>query len=276
GLETDEEKKIKSELKKMMTDDRETYEKFWQAFGIQLKYGVVNDFGMHKDLLSDLLLFYSSTEKKLVSVAEYVGRMPEEQKFIYFASGDSIAKIDQLPQTEPIKDKGYEILYMTDNVDDFVVQMLGVFDEKQFKSVNDNDLGLETDEEKKNSEKKAEENKDLTDFVKETLSGDVSNVKISNKLKSHPVCLTTEGPVTIEMEKYFKSIPGSEGMSAKAEKVLELNPDHKAFTALKTAFETDKDKAKKYARILYAQSLLIAGLDIENPSEYADLVCELM
>ena len=270
------EKKIKSELKKMMTDDRETYEKFWQAFGIQLKYGVVNDFGMHKDLLSDLLLFYSSTEKKLVSVAEYVGRMPEEQKFIYFASGDSIAKIDQLPQTEPIKDKGYEILYMTDSVDDFVVQMLGVFDEKQFKSVNDNDLGLETDEEKKNSEKKAEENKELTDFVKETLSGDVSNVRISNKLKSHPVCLTTEGPVTIEMEKYFKSIPGSEGMSAKAEKVLELNPDHKAFTALKTAFETDKDKAKKYARILYAQSLLIAGLDIENPSEYADLVCELM
>ncbi|MBR5614808.1 MAG: molecular chaperone HtpG [Clostridia bacterium] len=270
------EKKIKSELKKMMTDDRQIYEKFWQAFGIQLKYGVVNDFGMHKDLLSDLLMFYSSTEKKLVSIAEYIARMPQDQKFIYFASGDSIEKIDQLPQTELVKDKGYEILYMTDSVDDFVVQMLGTFDEKQFKSVNDNDLGLESEEEKKEIEKSAEENKELLDFVKEALSGAVSNVRISNKLKSHPVCLTTEGPVTLEMEKYFKSIPGGEGMQAKAEKVLEINPNHKVMEALKAAFETNKEKAKKYAKILYSQSLLIAGLDIENPAEYADLVCELM
>ncbi len=270
------EKKIKSELKKMMTDDRQVYEKFWQAFGIQLKYGVVNDFGMHKDLLSDLLMFYSSTEKKLVSIAEYIARMSEAQKFIYFASGDSIEKIDQFPQTELVKDKGYEILYMTDSVDDFVVQMLGDFNEKQFKSVNENDLGLESEEEKKDIEKSAEENKELLDFVKEALSGAVSNVRISNKLKSHPVCLTTEGPVTLEMEKYFKSIPGGEEMQAKAEKVLEINPKHRVMEALKEVFETDREKAKRYAKILYSQSLLIAGLDIENPAEYADLVCELM
>ncbi len=271
------EKKIKSELKKMMTDDREGYDKFYNAFGIQLKYGVVNDFGMHKDLLSDLLMFYSSTEEKLVSLAEYVSRMPEEQKYIYFASGETVAKIDQLPQTELVKDKGYEILYMTDGVDDFVVQMLMTYEEKQFKSVNDNDLGLETDEEKKDIEKSAEENKNMLDFIKESLEGKVSGVKISNKLKSHPVCLTTEGPITLEMEKYFQSMPaGAEMGQMKAERVLEINPSHKVIDALKNAFENDKEKAKKYAKILYAQSLLIAGLDIENPAEYADLVCELM
>jgi len=271
------EKKIKSELKKMMTDDREGYDKFYNAFGIQLKYGVVNDFGMHKDLLSDLLMFYSSTQEKLVSLTEYVSRMPEEQKYIYFASGETVAKIDQLPQTELVKEKGYEILYMTDSVDDFVVQMLMSYEEKQFKSVNDNDLGLETEEEKKNVEKSAEENKDMLDFVKEALEGKVSAVKVSNKLKSHPVCLTTEGPITLEMEKYFQSMPGGAEMGQmKAERVLEINPNHKVMDALKNAFENDKEKAKKYAKILYAQSLLIAGLDIENPAEYADLVCELM
>lgn len=271
------EKKIKSELKKMMTDDREGYDNFYKAFGIQLKYGVVDNFGMHKDLLSDLLMFYSSTEEKLVSLAEYVSRMPEEQKFIYFASGETIAKIDQLPQTELVKEKGYEILYMTDGVDDFVVQMLMSYEDKQFKSVNDNDLGLESEEEKKDIEKSAEENKELLDFVKKTLSDKVANVRISNKLKSHPVCLTTEGPITLEMEKYFQSMPGAEGMGQmKAERVLEINPNHKVLEALKNAFENDKEKAEKYAKILYAQSLLIAGLDIENPAEYADLVCELM
>ncbi len=271
------EKKIKSELKKMMTDDREGYDTFYKAFGIQLKYGVVNDFGMHKDLLADLLMFYSSTEGKLVSLAEYVSRMPEEQKFIYFASGETVAKIDQLPQTELVKDKGYEILYMTDSVDDFVVQMLMTYEEKQFKSVNDNDLGLESEEEKKDIEKSSEENKDVLDFVKESLEGKVSAVKVSNKLKSHPVCLTTEGPITLEMEKYFQSMPGGAEMGQmKAERVLEINPNHKVMDALKIAFENDKEKAKKYAKILYAQSLLIAGLDIENPAEYADLVCELM
>lgn len=272
------EKKIKSELKKMMTDDAQGYNDFYKAFGIQLKYGIVNDYGMHKDLLSDLIMFYSSTEKKMVSIADYVSRMPQEQKFIYYACGDSVSKLDTLPQTEMIKDKGYEILYMTDSVDEFVVQILGGVDDKQFKSVNDNDLGIETEDDKKNIEKQTDDNKELLEFVKESLNGKVSNVRISNKLKSHPVCLTTEGMITLEMEKYFNSIPESERMPGgmKAERVLELNPSHAVFDALKNAWESDKDKAAKYAEILYNQSLLIAGIDIDDPAGYADMVCSLM
>ena len=270
------EKKIKSELKKMMTDDREGYDKFYNAFGLQLKYGIANEYGIHKELLSDLIMFFSSTEKKLVSLNEYVSRMPEEQKYIYYACGESVSKLDTLPQTELIRDKGYEILYMTDSVDEFVVRMLGKFDDKGFKSVNDKDLGIETDEEKKETEKKAEESRELLDFVKESLGGKVKDVRISSKLKSHPVCLTTDGEITLEMEKYFKSLPGSEMGGIQAERVLELNPEHPAFKALEKAFETDKEKAGKYAEILYTQSLLIAGMDIENPAEYADLVCSLM
>ena len=270
------EKKIKSELKKMMTDDREGYDKFYNAFGLQLKYGIANEYGIHKELLSDLIMFFSSTEKKLVSLSEYVSRMPEEQKYIYYACGESVSKLDTLPQTELIRDKGYEILYMTDSVDEFVVRMLGKFDDKGFKSVNDKDLGIETDEEKKETEKKAEESRELLDFVKESLGGKVKDVRISSKLKSHPVCLTTDGEITLEMEKYFKSLPGSEMGGIQAERVLELNPEHPAFKALEKAFETDKEKAGKYAEILYTQSLLIAGMDIENPAEYADLVCSLM
>lgn len=270
------EKKIKSELKKMMTDDREAYDKFYNAFGIQLKYGIANEYGMHKDLLSDLIMFFSSTEKKLVSLSEYVSRMPEEQKYIYYACGESAAKLDSLPQTELIRDKGYEILYMTDSVDEFVVRMLNTFEDKGFKSVNDKDLGIETDDEKKETEKKAEENRGVLDFVKESLDGRVKAVRISNKLKSHPVCLTTDGEITLEMEKYFKSLPGAEAGAVSAERVLELNPNHSAFKALCEACENDREKAKKYAEILYTQSLLIAGMDIENPAEYADLVCSLM
>ena len=270
------EKKIKSELKKMMTDDREGYDKFYNAFGLQLKYGIANEYGIHKELLSDLIMFFSSTEKKLVSLNEYVSRMPEEQKYIYYACGESVSKLDTLPQTELIRDKGYEILYMTDSVDEFVVRMLGKFEDKEFKSVNDKDLGIETDEEKKETEKKAEESRELLDFVKESLGGKVKDVRISSKLKSHPVCLTTDGEITLEMEKYFKSLPGSEMGGIQAERVLELNPEHPAFKALEKAFETDKEKAEKYAEILYTQSLLVAGMDIENPAEYADLVCSLM
>ena len=270
------EKKIKSELKKMMTDDREGYDKFYNAFGLQLKYGIANEYGIHKELLSDLIMFFSSTEKKLVSLSEYVSRMPEEQKYIYYACGESVSKLDTLPQTELIRDKGYEILYMTDSVDEFVVRMLGKFEDKEFKSVNDKDLGIETDEEKKETEKKAEESRELLDFVKESLGGKVKDVRISSKLKSHPVCLTTDGEITLEMEKYFKSLPGSEMGGIQAERVLELNPEHPAFKALEKAFETDKEKAGKYAEILYTQSLLIAGMDIENPAEYADHVCSLM
>ena len=270
------EKKIKSELKKMMTDDREGYDKFYNAFGLQLKYGIANEYGIHKELLSDLIMFFSSTEKKLVSLSEYVSRMSGEQKYIYYACGESVSKLDTLPQTELIRDKGYEILYMTDSVDEFVVRMLGKFEDKEFKSVNDKDLGIETDEEKKETEKKAEESRELLDFVKESLGGKVKDVRISSKLKSHPVCLTTDGEITLEMEKYFKSLPGSEMGGIQAERVLELNPEHPAFKALEKAFETDKEKAGKYAEILYTQSLLIAGMDIENPAEYADLVCSLM
>ncbi len=271
------EKKIKSELKKMMIDDSEDYENFYKAFGLQLKYGIVNDYGMHKDMLSDLIMFYSSTEKKLVSLKDYVSRMIGEQNYIYFASGDSVSKIDALPQTELIKDKGYEILYMTDDVDEFVVQTLMNYEEKQFKSVNDKELGIETDEDKQNVEKQTEENKDILEFVKETLKDKVKDVRISGKLKSHPVCLTTDGPVTLEMEKYFNSLPDTEKMfPMKAEKVLELNPEHSAFNSLKQCMETDKEKAEKYANILYSQALLIAGLELENPSEYADLVCSIM
>ena len=221
-------------------------------------------------------MFFSSTEKKLVSLSEYVSRMPEEPTYIYYACGESVSKLDTLPQTELIRDKGYEILYMTDSVDEFVVRMLGKFEDKEFKSVNDKDLGIETDEEKKETEKKAEESRELLDFVKESLGGKVKDVRISSKLKSHPVCLTTDGEITLEMEKYFKSLPGSEMGGIQAERVLELNPEHPAFKALEKAFETDREKAGKYAEILYTQSLLIAGMDIENPAEYADLVCSLM
>ncbi len=271
------EKKIKSELKKMMLDDPEGYAKFYQAFGLQLKYGIVNDYGIHKDMLSDLIMFYSSTEKKLVSLKDYVSRMKTDQSYIYFASGDSVLKIDALPQTERIKEKGYEILYMTDDVDEFVIQTLISIEEKEFKSVNDKELGIETEEEKQTLEKQAEENKEILSFIKDALKEQVKEVRISGKLKSHPVCLTADGPITLEMEKYFRSLPASERMGTmQAEKVLELNPEHPVFASLKTCMETDKEKAEAYAKILYAQALLIAGMELENPSEYADLVCSIM
>lgn len=270
------EKKIKSELKKMMTASPEDYEKFYSAFGIQLKYGVVNDFGMNKELLKDLLMFNSSTENKLTSLSDYVKRMKSEQKFIYYASGESIKTIDTLPQTELIKEKGFEMLYLTDDVDEFVIQMLGEFEEKQFKSINDNDLGLETEEEKKDKEKQSDDNKELLEKIKESLSGKVSKVILTNKLKSHPVCLSTEGPITLEMEKYFASIPTSEE-TPKASRVLEINLNHKIFEVLKKAYdEKVEEKIKKYSYILYNEAVLIAGLSIENPTELAEAISELM
>lgn len=270
------EKKIKSELKKLMTSSPEEYEKFYNAFGLQLKYGVVNDYGMHKDTLKDLLMFYSSKEEKLVSLESYVGRMPEEQKYIYYACGESVKMIDKLPQTEQIKEKGYEMLYMTDDVDEFAAGILGEYGEKQFKSINDNDLGLETDEEKKENEKQSEDNKGLLESISESLNGSISKAIISHKLKSHAVCLSTEGPVTLEMEKYFASIPGSPE-SPKAQRVLEINPSHKVFEVLKCAYEKDnKEKIKRYAYLLYNEALLIAGLPIDDPSAFAEAVAELM
>lgn len=270
------EKKIKSELKKMMTAEPEKYEKFYKAFGLQLKYGIVNDYGMHKDMLKDLIMFHSSKENKLVSLADYIARMPEEQKFIYFACGESIAHIDKLPQTEQLKEKGYEMLYMTDEVDEFAVQILGEFEGKQFKSINADDLGLETEDEKKEAEKQAEDNKEMLENLKESLGGAVSKVIVSHKLKSHPVCLSTEGPITLEMEKYFASMPGAPE-APKAARVLELNPAHKVFAALKAAYESkDTEKTKKYAYILYNEALLIAGMPVEDPSALCEAVSELM
>ncbi len=269
------EKKIKQELKKLLTNDPEKYEKFWQSFGLQLKYGIVADYGAHRELLKDLILYYTSNEKKLVTLQRYVELMPEEQKYIYYACGESVAKIDNLPQTEPLKDKGFSILYMTDEVDEFVVNMLGEFDGKQFKNINDKDLGIETEEEKSDIEAKQEENQVMLDYLRDSLDGKVTAVRISNKLKSHPVCLTTDGEVSLEMEKYFATIPGDHP-DIKAQRVLEINPTHKAFYMLCDTWQLDKDRCAKLGKLLYNQALLIADISIENPAEYTDLFWELI
>ena len=265
------EKKIKSELAKMLKDSREDYEKFWKNFGRQMKYGVVNEYGRHKDLLQDLLLFHSSTEKKPVTLEEYVSRMKEDQKYIYYAAGETLEKIDKLPQTESLRDAGTEILYFTEEVDEFCAQTLRAYKDKEFRSV----LDQEIDE---GSEKKAEEaaaaHKSVFDFVKEALGDAVKEVKASARLKSHPVCLTAGEGLSFEMEKYFQAVQPDAAL--KADRILELNVDHPAFQALENAVEADPDKAKKYASLLYSQALLIAGLPLEDPSGYTDLVCELM
>ena len=264
------EKKIQRELTSMLTSDRENYEKFFKAFGRQLKYGVVADYGMHKDELQDLLLFYSSTEKKPVTLAEYVDRMKEEQKFIYFATGENAAAIDALPQTELLRSKGFEILYCTEDVDEFTLQSLMMYKEKRFCSATNDDLGIENDEkeeDKKNSTA-------LLTFVKETLGDKVAEVVESKKLVSHPVCLTAKGGISFEMEKYFNSVQPDSGM--KAQRVLELNLGHASVQKMESLIQTDIDKAKKYAEVLYCQALLIAGLPLENPSAYTDLVCSLI
>lgn len=259
-----------------MTNERSEYEQFFREFGLQLKYGVVSDYGVHKDMLSELLLYHSSLTNSLVSLDEYISSMPESQKYIYFARGESIAKIEALPQAETVKEKGYGILYLTDDVDEFVVNILGAYKEKEFKNINDKDLGLESEEEIKEAEKIEEENKELLDFVKESLAGEVESVRISHKLKSHPVCLAAEGEVTLEMEKYFKSLPGEAENSIKARRVLELNGEHHAFESLKEAYANDKEKATKLAKILYTEALLIADMPVENAVEFAQLVSELM
>lgn len=264
------EKKIKNELTSMLANDRENYEKFFNAFGRQLKYGVASDYGMHREELQDLLMYYSSTEKKPVTLAEYVDRMKEEQKFIYFASGENISSIDNLPQTELLRSKGYEILYCTEEIDEFSLQTLMQYKEKKFCSATNDDLGIENDE---NKEDEKDSSAILT-FVKETLGDKVSEVVASKKLVSHPVCLTAKGGISFEMEKYFNSVQPDSGM--KAQRVLELNMSHPAVKAMEGAVQTDIEKAKKYAELLYSQALLIAGLPIENPGEYADLVSSLM
>lgn len=266
--------KIKSQLKSMLKDEREKYETFYQSFGRQLKYGVYSDFGAHKEDLQDLLMFYSSKEKKLVTLAEYVSRMPEEQKYIYYATGESVERIDKLPQTELVADKGYEILYFTEDIDEFAIRMLMTYKDKLFKSVSSGDLGINADEDEKKTESEEKENKELFAFMKEVLAGKVKDVRISKRLKSHPVCFSTEGEVSIEMEKVLSMLPNNQNI--KAQKILEINANHEVFKALKEAFASDKEKLKLYTNLLYSQALLIEGLSVEDPVNFSNDICKLM
>ena len=270
-IATNLEKKIKADLGKFLSEDREGYQKFWKNFGRQLKYGVVNEYGRHKDLLQDLLLFYSSTEKKPVTLDEYVSRMKEDQKYIYYAAGETVDKIDKLPQTEGLRDAGTEILYFTEEVDEFCAQAIRTYKEKEFRSVLDQEI--EEGAEKK-AEEEAEAHKAAFDFVKEALGDAVKEVRASARLKSHPVCLTAGEGLSFEMEKYFQAVQPDSGV--KAERILELNVEHPAFQALEAAVTEDPEKAKAYAALLYNQALLIAGLPLDDPSGYTDLVCGLM
>lgn len=263
--------KIKNELESMMKNDRESYEKFYKSFGRQLKYGVYDDFGMNKDELKDLLMFYSSKEKKMVNLAEYVERMAEDQKYIYYAVGESNERIEKMPQTEMVLDKGYEILYFTEDVDEFAIKMLMNYKEKEFKSVSSGDLGIESEEENK---KENEENKGIFEAMKDALGEKISAVKASSRLKNYPVCLSSEGEVSIEMEKILSAMPNNQGV--KAQKVLEVNTNHEVFNSLKDALENDKDKFNLYTKLLYNQALLVEGLSIEDPVDFTNDICKLM
>lgn len=265
-------KKIKNQLLSILRDEREKYEKFYESFGQQLKFGVYSDYGMNKDVLQDLLLFYSSKEKKLVTLKEYVSRMPEDQKYIYYATGDSIERIEKLPQTEMVAEKGYEILYFTDEIDEFAIKMLMNYDEKEFRSVSSGDLGMEEDN--KETKELEEENKDLFDAMKEILSDKVKEVKASKRLKSHPVCLTAQGDISIEMEKVINAMPDNQQI--KADKVLEINVNHDVFESLKEAYDHDKDKLNLYTNLLYNQALLIEGLPIQDPVDFTNDICKVM
>lgn len=275
-IATNLEKKIKAELKRLLENDNEKYTAFYKSFGLQFKYGLVNGFGTNRDLLSDLIMFYSSKTEKLIPIAEYVKNMAEDQKYIYYACGESAAKLDKLPQAENVREKGYEILYLTEDIDEFVIRALVSFEDKEFRSVNDEDLGLETEDEKKTTEKLETENKELLDFIKESLNGKVAAAVISHKLKSHPVCLTAQGGVSLEMERYFASLQSGPAEAIKAERVLELNANHSVFESLKNMFATDKEKAKKYAALLYGQAQLIAGISLDDPAHFSELIAELM
>ncbi len=268
------EKKIKNELSKLLKDDREAYEKFFSTFGLQLKYGIYSDYGSHKETLQDLIMFYSSAEKKLVTLSEYVDRMKEEQKTIYYASGETTDKIDMLPQSDAVKSKGYEILYLTDDVDEFALQMLMQYKEKTFTNICAGNLDLDDDGEKEAIEKENEETKDLRAFLKDSIGDAVSEVRFTAKLQNHPVCLTSEGMLSLEMEKVLSAMPGAKG--AKATLVLEINKNHPVADKLKALYESDKDTAAKYAKILYAEGCLIAGKAVDSPTELCDMICSLM
>jgi molecular chaperone HtpG len=270
------EKTIKNELTKMLNNDRPKYEEFFKQFGTQLKGGIYNSFMSDvRDNLKDLVLFHSLKENKLITFDEYVTAMSEEQKYIFYATGESVSKIEQLPQADLIKDKGWDILCCTERIDEFTLKMLMSYKEKQFKSISDDDLDIETPEEKEEIKSKSEDSKALFDYMKETLNGKVTEVKLSSRLKNHPVCLTAKGPISIDMEKTLNSMPSQQKVNA--ERVLEINPEHEVFQSISNAFASgDKEKVAKYTNLLYTQALLIEGLSVENPVEFSNLICELM
>ena len=274
GIASNLEKKIKAELVKLLNNDREKYDAFFDSFGRQLKYGVVQNYGMHKELLQELLMFWSEKENSAVTLAEYVDAMPEDQKYIYYASGENRARLSQLPQSEPVREKGYDILLFTDDVDEFVVQTLMQFKEKEFRNIAMEDLGLQSEEDKKLAEETEKASKDVLDFVKEALDGKVREVRLSGSLRSHPVCLVPDAGMSFEMEKYMKRM--NPEFKYESGRILELNADHAVFAALKAAVDSDREKAERYAKLLYAQAMLIAELPLEDPTEYPDLVCSLM
>jgi molecular chaperone HtpG len=267
-------KKIKSELQSLLNNEREKYEEFYKSFGRQLKYGVYSEFGANKEVLQDLIMFYSSKEKKLVTLDEYVSRMPEDQKYIYYASGESIERIDKLPQAEFVSEKGYEILYFTEDIDEFAIKMLMTYKEKEFKSISSGDLGIEGEENKSESESEEKEYKEIFDYMKGILADKVKDVRVSKRLKSHPVCLATEGDISIEMEKILAAMPDNQNI--KADKVLEINKNHEVFQSLKDAFANDKEKLDLYTKLLYNQALLIEGLPIQDPVEFTNDICKVM
>ena len=266
--------KITSQLQSLLKDEREKYEVFYKAFGTQLKYGVYSDYGSNKDVLQDLLMFYSSKEKKMVTLDEYVSRMPEDQKYIYYAAGETYERIGKLPQTELLLDKGYEILYFNEEVDEFAIKMLLSYKDKEFRSVSSGDLGIEADESQKQTAEEETENHALFDEMKNILEDKVKDVRISKRLKHHPVCLTADGEITIEMEKVLKAMPNNQNV--KADKVLEININHDVFKSLKAAFEHDKEKLSLYTHLLYNQALLIEGLPIADPVDFTNDICKIM
>ena len=263
--------RIKSELLNILENEREKYESFYQSFGRQLKYGIYNDFGVDKELLQDLIMFYSSKEKKLTTLAEYVERMPEEQKYIYYAAGESIERLEKLPQTELVTDKGYEILYFTDDVDEFAIHIMMNYQDKEFKSVSGGDLGIEPETDEATSDS---DHKELFDYMKGLLKDMVTDVRASRRLKQHPVCLANEGELSIEMEKILSSLPDNQNI--KAAKVLEINTGHPVFEVLQEAFASDKEKLELYTSLLYNQALLIEGLPVEDPVEFTNNICRIM
>lgn len=266
--------KIKSQLQSLLKDEREKYEQFYKSFGRQLKYGIYSDYGSHKDVLQDLVMFYSSKEKKLVTLDEYVARMPEEQKYIYYASGESNERIEKLPQTELVSDKGYEILYFTDDIDEFAIKMIMKYKDKEFKSVSSGDLGIEVDDNEKDTDAEKNDNQALFEHMTSLLNGKVTHVRASKRLRTHPVCLSTEGELTIEMEKILQAMPNNPNV--KADKVLEINVNHAVFESLKDSYEKDKEKLNLYTALLYNQALLIEGLPIQDPVEFTNDICKIM